>query len=627
MSVASNQARNIVPGAHFKRAASAVALRRAAVSPDPFISHVEARDGVAVCKIRDINGVLFEAFLTRRLECMSLAQAFGDYLSKGGTRARQQSSIHKMADYFEFFTNFIVDYYGGTQSDFGVSHLSVSVMRDYERWLLEYRYEDKAKIVKSLSPQTVGIRYNAIRQFLRWCRSETRFELNPTIDLNRTVARLRHHKIQPRDPLSISQLALVRSACLQEIRSTVALLKRGQDIKIDNSISVPPANAPMTAYKNIKTAIKTIFVAYGGLIIAGEQLKKERPGLERAMRHYYSTDDVTAYLYFNRRMIAPFVIMIAMDTFFNATTVLGLKWSDIREDHVFFGERRWVVGGEKPRAGKRQERSFASGLTDLSSPVRLLLILREYNNTVYKRLPASQNDYVFAYESKARYAATFLHDGNRLNNKHWPGTLQEFCDRHKGIESFGLSGLRKSGAEITYFLSGGDMLAVRDVMNHSSVNTAYTHYSSDGSRKLALEALARAMEWRERYLASGGKSDARNPVHMGGPRSAATLGFNCLEPAYSPVVGQEEGKACSAYGYCPACPLSWVDLNDPVALVRLRQLRQRIVEARSEVAPQRWLVEWAPQLKALNEGWFPKFNAYVEAEADSMLLPSLPTLD
>lgn len=208
----------------------------------------------------------------------------------------------------------------------------------------------------------------------------------------------------------------------------------------------------------------------------------------------------------------------------------------------------------------------------------------------------------------------------------WHKHLKDFT-RENNLPDFTLSSLRATGSDLVHNLTGGDLKAQQQILGHVSAATTERNYQSGPAKRRRREGLASAMQWHERFVATNGKSDTRDGRLREGRNTAATPGFACAEPTSSPQLGQRQGKLCTAYGKCPGCELGLVNTADPAALVRIMQLRTGIADARLRLEPQRWLMQWQPELAAIDSIWLPKFSPAVRKRAETLLLPSIPDVE
>jgi hypothetical protein len=230
--------------------------------------------------------------------------------------------------------------------------------------------------------------------------------------------------------------------------------------------------------------------------------------------------------------------------------------------------------------------------------------------------------FVFAYESGG-------HGSFQSQNRSslWSKSLIKF-NAENGLDHITMSQNRSTGADLVSEISGGDIQAQKEKLNHDSIYTAEQSYESPRSRSRRREALALEMAFRSRRLETNGKFDPRGQNLTVLEKSAVTPGFVCLDPYESPWPTETKGRLCSAYGKCPACPLAGIAAdNRSRVLFRLLQLRAKFEEALVNCHPERWDRHWRVQLKALDEEWLPKFSPLDLAGARVLNLPAILGLD
>lgn len=282
--------------------------------------------------------------------------------------------------------------------------------------------------------------------------------------------------------------------------------------------------------------------------------------------------------------VIPLLLLLACFTGFNQQPLTSLATDDIRRV-MLFGTERVAISPPKFRArGNLQRRSFPRTGEALGPPEVLDFLVR-WTSPLREIARQEIRDQIFLYASKWKKAdEEYVRSlGEPINGR--------FTTVARAIYNFlkprfpkyiGTRLLRASFAEQMNILTNGDLEAIGVLLGHSSIAvTAGLYRSSEASRRDEL-ALAGAMAMRERLVSSLGKVDGR-PLSPSADRTAATPGFECLDPLLSPVAGQTEGRLCTAYGQCPGCPLGFSCRNRAVALARAIQLRERMDEAKDEL--------------------------------------------
>lgn len=205
----------------------------------------------------------------------------------------------------------------------------------------------------------------------------------------------------------------------------------------------------------------------------------------------------------------------------------------------------------------------------------------------------------------------------------WITALRNFCEDHN-LKRFTLQQLRPTTLDIGRGIHDNDVRAAQALGDHRSPETANLHYTSGAQRERNAERLGEISTLRRRWLDTGGKADSRNaPVDI--DEGAVTPGWGCLDPHMSPF--SPHGKLCSAFGRCPACQLTQLDIHSVYAAAQSLNLLGAVRRARETMDPQGWLERMAPVEKKLVQFWLPQFSLEILEQAKALNLPPLPTPD
>lgn len=480
-----------------------------------------------------------------------------------------------------------------------------------------------AEVGPSLSLVTKAHRYNAIKAFFEWLKSDSSLLPEGWV-VRRNPWPLSYRSVKSRDGLSEASLALVVNAAIHDIEQTIANWDRARAIIDDPLVAVPTETAKISAYKTEAVALKTLATTFPDRLPRYAELKVHRRGLYDALRTYpqLSYGGSIKAIVPTARLLVPFVVLIALATLFNPDTILKLRWSHIDEEHPVFGADRWRLRGDKPRSGREQIRSFPARVTHLTNPVPLLKLLRRQAARLRDELPQALRDYVFVFRPENRSAPATAFVASDTSRTAWNSALRRFTIEYH-LDPFALANLRPTGSDLVDELTGGNLLAQQMLLNHANAETTEQYYTSHAARERRQEKLAQAMEWRERYARSGGKVDPRGQL---GSSRAATPGYECFDPYDSPVLGQVAGRLCTAYGRCPTCPLHAINFRSPKSLARIIQLAARLGEASDRLATQRWLSQWMPVQKAVRRDLY-LFTEEIYTAARKLQLPPIPEIE
>lgn len=588
----------------------------------PVAFGVVEQPGRLLVRFRDATcaGGVQEIDLSNWLVRRELGLAVAEYLSTKGLLAR--SSRQGIAKFLSTFLAYLLECPAIETLD----DVDASTVEGFEGWLNAGSSDGRP-----WSGLTKTQRYRAVADLFAYLRSSPRGASIRDRDFGfrRNPWPLNHRHVLPREPVSQLDLSLIRRACIDDIAETVARMAIA-----DQAETVSPDRLPdrgsrsVTPYRDPVVRLAALVQRYDSRIPARDLLAASDYGLARSMvSPYGSYAEVASALHLSPRAIVPFALLLALDGAFNPEGLLTLEWRDVERSHPLFGEARWRVGARKARAGRKHYRSFAVGLSAPEAPVNLLLTLERLTRRTRPHVDERHRDRVFVFWTpRAESYGGFDADEGAAGDGSWNRGLVAFIE-DRGLPAFTMSMMRKTASDLVDVASGGDIKANQVALGHATASTTHRSYETSTMKERGREALATAMAWRERFVATGGKADTRNGFLDAGRGSAATPGFSCFEPLFSPLPGQRDGQACTAYGQCPACPLACVDVGDPKAFLRLSQLAAQVEVARSRTHPVRWIEVWQPQAEALRTVWLPRFPAETMRKASSVTLPPLPDLE
>ena len=513
----------------------------------------------------------------------------------------------------------------------GLLDVFPAVVARYKVWLDEQRNRrPKGEEPSFWSESTKTLRYNALVSFLDfcWATPTLRSEMQPDMTYKRNPWPRSHLKTKHHEAMPKVDLDRVRTACIRDIQETKRRLEHGEAVRANDSIKAPPRDECSTKpYDDPDVRLRALMEWHNDLGPSHDRLKDKNPGLALSVLKSAGRGfEVASYLHLTARRLVPFVLLLAMDTAFNPETILNIDLSDIEREHPLWGKERWLLGGEKRRAARRQHRSFPSQATDDDTPVQILKTLQRFGAHARRKLPDGQKDRVFAFWQLL--GEPFASFAGRTGYKTFTRALDEFRRDHGGEElpHFTLVTLRATMAEGVDKVTK-DPKAKQLALGHERLSTTLGYYDSQAAKRRRREELAVSIDLRERYARANGAADLRDRTPGADEASAATAGFGCTMPRFSPIKGQRRGQPCNAYGACPTCELAYVDLNRPLAFRRLLQLRDRIIQARDEAYPARWLEVWLPRLAALEERWLPRFDEKIVERGMALDVQSIPRVE
>jgi hypothetical protein len=379
-------------------------------------------------------------------------------------------------------------------------------------------------------------------------------------------------------------------------------------------------------YKDETLLRAALAKAVPGAIPDRKSLRKAFPNLAGALQSYYSLTIVRALNPFPIDLV-PFVVLLQLYTAYNATPLLTLELDSI-ERQVVMGIERVVLSPYKARSRRMQRRSFVVS-DDPTSPSAILDFLAEWTKRIRtEALPEHRNRlFLFTPMYGSREVRSFGSTrATASSDENFGHNLQRFLERH-GLPAVNMRKLRATGLEFVDQLSNGDIRAAQAAGGQRSPQVIKDHYTSGAARQRNNERLADPMATRERWQASEGRVDPRGtPEYQ--DLGACTPGWTCADPYASPIPGERQGRLCGAFGACPVCPLTSINLTRPSVLANLLALKREIEHAQTYLPAQRWMQAWSPRLARLNEYWLPAFQDLAVIEAATRLtLPRFPQLD
>ncbi len=321
---------------------------------------------------------------------------------------------------------------------------------------------------------------------------------------------------------------------------------------------------------------------------------------EQEKRH---PDEEGSYCASNDDLV-PFVVLLAIITAFNSSTVLKLEWSNIVESH---DGMTISLTGVKARAGRAQTSTHDSDLCTIRFPAEakiegglknILKLLRDITMRARNYAETGEKDFLFLFMhgGERPKASSFVsHEG--LEARITPRAFKSFQTRYK-LPKFDLSTLRATEAEVT-FQTTRDILAVSDRLGHKHAQITRTHYTSGWVQRSGQEQIGLVQELVVRWSKTDGLIDPRG---LKDPRDApsATRGFGCIDPYDSPRQGQVKGRLCAAYGECPSCPLMLARPNDLQSVAYFLALKKAIVAGKAGIGTGgAWAERWLPVLTDL----------------------------
>jgi len=520
--------------------------------------------------------------------------------------------------------------------DIEPERLDEQVMAGFNAWIHQKRKANG----QPLHPYTIGKALGALRNVLAHAPGAGALR-----DLVPAGPRGATRKAEPTDVLQFDELLQVMAAAEKEVltlrdrweegqrllKQGRAMLELGAELE-RNSINEKRRNPTFFSEPTLALTLASLDKRYPGVIPDLNAISTHDARLGMVTQYVIGHRTATSYLNASSRDLVPLVLCIVFATVFNPDTVLGLEWKnidrtvnrlvkgavqfDVRDDKDKNEKAEKVdsedpadspmlrIIGDKPRARRHLVRLLdpeASGPAQVSLNLVLDLLVALTSRIRPDVVAPQHRDRVFLFVQKtgtkrAKGFGTATVGGSA--DIVWRNALNHFIDDHK-LPGFSLQTLRRTLLDYVQLFNRGDLEAARQVGNHGSRVTTWTHYTSDLVKRLLQEATGETLLVRERWLDSGGKVDPRRHREWTN-KGCATPGWMCLDPYESPRPNQRKDRLCTAYGECPDCPLAAARPENPRNVMLYEALRRAVYRSVGRVTPPVWQKRWAPVVVALD---------------------------
>ena len=502
--------------------------------------------------------------------------------------------------------------------------LTTAMVGRYIDWL------DRQKREQTRRPWTKGSRANLLgqlRQLIDWTKRCHPARLPARIDFPYEVYPNRQSESRPR--LSAEQLKVILRACYEEIDEAWERFETGRAIL--GSTKVVANQNP-----ELCRLIRKLAEIGDGVLPPQIGLAAHGIGMT-AITRQGGLRSLGSYLHLTGETLVPFFVALAIQTAANPDA-LRLIARDCQVPHPL-DENRIIIEWGKPRAGgkfkRAQRRSFdrrrryaAPNLIDkllaMTAPLAAqvlqqerhqLFLLRSEKKSIVTLVPEvtlSQGIKQFISRSNARIA---------IWNKAAPERPRAL------VPDFAAAFLRGSVATEHYKASGGDIVAVQEVLNHVRPDTTEIYVKGPEARRVQRETIARLQNLMIGWIM--GETDRAEdavPHDTMAPGAAATAPFGhlCLNPLAGTAPGTTAGRVCRYFGGCLSCPGLVVPI-DAEHMARILQAKQQFERARERLDPRRWELLYAPSYRILVADILPDFPETLRPEAEARI-PTLPLL-
>lgn len=381
---------------------------------------------------------------------------------------------------------------------------------------------------------------------------------------------------------------------------------------------------------NLAVALAMIDMRYSGVIPDSDVILQDHPLLGATIKYAVRSKAAGGYFYASGRDLVPLAVSLALATALNPETVLMLCWKHIdrnvdrvsdgrpavqfkvrdkegeeENSELGLGTPLTKVTGDKPRARRQLVRLLdpaSSGPNQVSLNL-VLDLLGEMTARIRPIVidPELYGDRVFLFVQKScQKRPKGFGDSSQLASADliWQTALRRFIADNK-LPPFTLKTIRATLLDYTQLFNRGNLDAARQLGDHGSRLTTWTHYTSHLVKRLLHEATGETLLVRERWLQSDGKLDPR-AYRDWTDKGCATPGWTCLDPFDSPRQNQKVGRLCTAYGECPDCPHAAARPENPRNVMLYEALRRAIYRSVTCVTASVWRARWAPVVAALD---------------------------
>jgi hypothetical protein len=337
-----------------------------------------------------------------------------------------------------------------------------------------------------------------------------------------------------------------------------------------------------------------------------DELKLANKDVRDAILYCHGLPAITRPLYPPPEDAFAFALLQAIYTHSNTGPLLSFQCDAIEEKDVL-GVTRAVFNIDKNRSHLRYRRSFAIQEDDPLSPQEVHKLMARWTGPI-RELAGEHGGHAYLFVTKERVVRGFLtsaFDGTD-SDQCWKNAAKNFAKKY-GLPPISISVVRTTGLDIVREIWGDDLRAVQAAGGQLAAATIELHYEGGSAKRRRQEKLVQVMVTQERWAHSSGRPDMRGAPEAA-DNLAATPGWHCFDPFDSPMPGEQSGRACRAFGGCPACPLAFVDLASAYALARLIQLAEELKAARFYLPSERWEAACKDGLEALHAVWIPLFT-------------------
>lgn len=479
-------------------------------------------------------------------------------------------------------------------------------------------------------PWVKGSRHGAwspIKQLIAWLQRNRPELTHRDLEIPFNAFPRKNAETPPRAVLSRNEMERVLAAARADITASWAVFQAGCAAlaRVDRAAITAEEDLARLDLDDIGVLLAIICDRFGGIVPPTRVMVKPGAKLGRlhfAMVRHGANLKVAAHLYMMPETIVPYMIAIGAQTYANADALRLLR-RDCMSEHILLDGRVLVTWG-KARSNREQRRSF---LKDKSFSVPALIErVQRMTAVLIPHAPPRDRECLFLIDrmSSARTVGVIP---DYLVSSH----VRRFVQRHDLRDDRGhplrlsIATLRASCLTLAHERMGHDILKTQALANHATPDTTQRYVDRPLVRKAQAIAVG-ALQARFVDMVRGEPAAQAQEQPDIDVRYATASGFICADPMAGAAEGQHAGQLCTAWLGCFTCPNAVIPL-DVEMLVRLNATRAALINARSDMAPDRWRLLYAPKLAILERDILPRFPDMLHDAAADRTLPVLPPIE
>jgi integrase len=486
------------------------------------------------------------------------------------------------------------------------------------------------------TPRSLSARANLLsylRQLVNWTKWLHPSRLPQRIDFPFRAYPDRNNQQQLRRRLSEDQLKAILRACYEDIDAAWERFDLGQQILRRDTV---PAGVSADLYR----LIRDLAQLNDGIIPAQLTIGGHRFSRSVITRHG-GLRTLAGYLHLTGETLLPFYVALAIQTAANPQPLMLFR-RDCQRPHPL-DEFRVIIDWDKGRAGDKlkrvQRRSFdrrrryaAPNLIDkllaMTAPLVAQASLRDRERLFLVKSEKTHTVAPIALSTITHAVAGFIARSNEriaIWNRAAPERPRAL------LPDFAAMLLRGSVATEHYQASGGDIVHVQQILNHTSVTTTEAYVKGPRTEQLRRDIVARLQRLMVGWI-MGEADTPGTPQDTVAPglaaRATAPFGHDCLNPLAGTAPGTRAGQTCPHLGGCLRCPGLVIPIDAP-HLARILRAKEAFERAREQLDPVRWELIYAPSYRILMRDILPDFPdaLHVPAAVLAKVLPRLPALE